>query len=196
MDNAKICIREMKDGEQKEIKQVGRRSFPLFEALFVSTPEKAMVAECGGRIIGSILYKPFHAKNKSAVYIDEAFVAPGSRVAGTGKRLYQETFEHLRAQGHEVMTALVKDDNVGSWKLFLDNGFKRAGPREVIRQIGIAGLIWQCIKTPWLFAAGMDFYMAAQKEAAGAKRPGPPQLLLFLFLASGILLLLVLSHLL
>ena len=180
MDNAKICIREMKDGEQKEIKQLGRRSFPLFEALFVSTPEKAMVAECGGRIIGSILYKPFHAKNKSAVYIDEAFVAPGSRGTGTGKRLYQETFEHLRAQGHEVMTALVKDDNVGSWKLFLDNGFKRAGPREVIRQIGIAGLIWQCIKTPWLFAAGMDFYMAAQKEAAGAKRPGPPQLLLFL----------------
>ena len=149
MDNAKICIREMKDGEQKEIKQVGRRSFPLFEALFVSTPEKAMVAECGGRIIGSILYKPFHAKNKSAVYIDETFVAPGSRGTGTGKRLYQETFEHLRAQGHEVMTALVKDDNVGSWKLFLDNGFKRAGPREVIRQIGIAGLIWQCIKTPW-----------------------------------------------
>lgn len=49
MDNAKICIREMKDGEQKEIKQVGRRSFPLFEALFVSTPEKAMVAECGGQ---------------------------------------------------------------------------------------------------------------------------------------------------
>ena len=44
MDNAKICIREMKDGEQKEIKQVGRRSFPLFEALFVSTPEKAIAA--------------------------------------------------------------------------------------------------------------------------------------------------------
>ena len=87
MDNAKICIREMKDGEQKEIKQVGRRSFPLFEALFVSTPEKAMVAECGGRIIGSILYKPFRAKNKSAVYIDEAFVAPGSRGTGTGNPL-------------------------------------------------------------------------------------------------------------
>lgn len=181
MVNAKICIREMKDGEQKEIKQVGRRSFPLFEALFVSTPEKAMVAECGGRIIGSILYKPFHAKNKSAVYIDEAFVAPGSRGTGTGKRLYQETFEHLRAQGHEVMTALVKDDNVGSWKLFLDNGFKRAGPREVIRQIGIAGLIWQCIKTPWLFAAGMDFYMAAQKEAAGAKKPGAASAAAFSF---------------
>ena len=86
MDNAKICIRKMKDGEQKEIKQLGRRSFPLFEALFVSTPEKAMVAECGGRIIGSILYKPFHAKNKSAVYGHGQTAVPGDIRAfkGTG----------------------------------------------------------------------------------------------------------------
>ncbi len=29
--------------------------------------------------------------------------------------------------GLRRMTALVKDDNVASWKLFMENGFKRAG---------------------------------------------------------------------
>ena len=70
------------------------------------------------------------------------------------------------------MTALVKDDNVASWKLFMENGFKRVGAFEVIRQAGISGALLQYLKTPVPFAVGMDFYMVMKETSVKEKDTG------------------------
>ena len=44
MNKEKLIIREMKEGEEREIVKTGRRAFPAFEALFVESPRMAMAA--------------------------------------------------------------------------------------------------------------------------------------------------------
>lgn len=187
MDLSKVIIREMKDGEQKQVLQIGRRAFQLVEALFLGTPKKAMVAEQEGTLIGGILYQDLSSRKKKAAYIDEAFVDPEYQGLGVGKKLYTETFAYLRGQGYEVLTALVKDDNVGSWKLFLDNRFQRVGVWEIVRELGFAGLIRHYVRTPFGIAVGMDFYMSDERSQITGKGNGLLELPAF-FLANTILL--------
>lgn len=170
LEKNKLIIRPMKDGEQKEIVKVGKRAFKLMEALFVGTPKQAMVADYNGKIAGSIMYKYFNTKTKKIAYIDEAFVDPEFSGMGIGKMLYSQTFDFLWKQGCDNMTALVKDDNVGSWKLFEDNHFKRVSCYEIIKELGIIGFIKHYIKTPFLFAVGMDFYMANKTNTVKEKK--------------------------
>ncbi len=187
MELSEVIIREMRDGEQKQIRKIARRAFQVVEGLFVGTPKKAMAAEWEGRLIGGILYQDLSAGKKKTAYIDEAFVAPEYQGLGVGKKLYTETFAHLWEQGYEVLTALVKDDNVGSWKLFLDNRFQRVSLGEIIREIGVAGLIKHYLKTPLGIAVGMDFYMSGRSNQVTGKGNGTLEFLAF-FLANTILL--------
>lgn len=180
MNEVSILIREMKDSEQQAVSKVGRRAFPFFEALFVGKPKRAIVAEMNGKIVGGIIYKYCNSNGKKIAYIDEAFVDPEVHGRGVGKQLYAETFRFLWDQGADGITALVKDDNVASWKLFLDNGFKRVSHAEIIRQLGAAGFLQQCLHTPFLFAVGMDFYMTMKEVPVKEKRSCFPQLAAFL----------------
>lgn len=188
MNKEQLVIREMQDGEQKEIMKVGRSAFSAFEALFVEFPRHAMAAVYADKIVGGIIYKIIPSDGKKFAYIAEAFVDPAYHGSGVGTKLYEETFRHIWAQGCDGMTALVKDDNVASWKLFMDNGFKRAGFHEVIRQSGITGLIRQYLKTPVPFAIGMDFYMVMKEEQVRRKKTGLSQMLFF-FISNFVLLL-------
>lgn len=188
MNKELLVIREMKKGEEKELVKTGRKAFPAFEALFVEYPRMAMAAVYEDKIIGGIIYKFISSGGKKIAYISEAFVDPDFHGSGVGTRLYEETFRHIWEQGCDGMTALVKDDNVASWKLFMENGFKRAGVIEVIRQTGLPGALLQYLKTPVPFAVGMDFYMVMKEESVKEKGTGGAQL--FSFLASNFLLLL------
>lgn len=188
MNQDQLVIREIKDGEQKELMRVGRRAFTAFEALFVEFPHHAMAAVYEGKIVGGIIYKIMPSGKKKMAYIAEAFVDPAYHGSGVGSKLYAETFRHIWDQGCDGMTALVKDDNVASWKLFMENGFQRTGFHEVIRQTGLSGMFLQYLRTPVPFAIGMDFYMAMKEEPIRRKRTGLPQLLYF-FLANLLLLL-------
>lgn len=187
IENNKVIIRPMKDGEQKEIVKVGKKAFKLMEALFVGTPKQAMVADYNGKIVGSIMYKYINIKKKKVVYIDEAFVDPEFSGMGIGKMLYNQTFNYLWKQGCDTMTALVKDDNVGSWKLFVDNQFKRVSCYEIIKELGIVGFIIHYLRTPFLFAVGMDFYMSNKKNTVKEKNNTAIGILSF-FLANILLL--------
>ena len=188
MKQDQLVIREMKDGEQKEIMRVGRQAFTAFEALFVEFPRPAMAAVYEEKIVGGIIYKIIPCGKKKMAYIAEAFVDPACHGCGVGSKLYAETFRHIWAQGCDGMTALVKDDNVASWKLFMENGFQRTGFIEVIRQTGLSGMLLQYLRTPVPFAIGMDFYMVMKDEPIRRKKTGLLQLFYF-FLANILLIL-------
>lgn len=181
MDLSKVTVRSMKDGEQKEMQKVGRKAFQFVEALFVGRPEKAMVAEYEGKIVGGIIYKDLNTRKKRIAYIDEAFVDPDYHGLGIGKKLYTETFDALWKQNYHVLTALVKDDNVGSWKPFQDNGFKRVSVWQMIKEIGIAGFLKHYLATPYLIALGMDFYMCGREHAVREKGKIPLQIFFYFF---------------
>lgn len=170
MDISEIRIREMENGEQKTIVKIGKKAFSLFEGIFIGKPKQAIVAEYKGEIIGSIIYKSLSIRRKKVVYIDEAFIDVNYQGLGIGRKLYKETFEYLWEQGCDVITAFVRDENVGSWKLLTDNGFQRVSLCEVKKQIGILGLWNHFVKTPFPFAVGMDFYMVSREGSVREKR--------------------------
>lgn len=176
-----VIIRPMEKGEEKTVTKVGKKAFQFIEALFVGTPKKAMVAEYEGKIIGAIIYKFLDTPKQQIVYIDEAFVDPDYHDMGVGKKLYTETFFYLQKWGCDVMTALVKDDNVASWKPFIENGFRRVTFSDAIKAIGIRGMFKQYFHTPFYIAVGMDFYMFYPEKPVPFKQENSLQLLHFLF---------------
>lgn len=180
MDIEKLMIRPIQADEEKAVVKVGRKAFQFVEALFVTGAKQAMVADYEGKIVGAIIYKPIKSAKGKMVYIDEAFVDPVYHGCGVGKKLYAETFQFLQNEGYNVLTAMVKDDNVGSWKLFLDNGFVRISFPEAIRHMGIGGILQHHIHTPMPFATNMDFYMYSTKRNIALKKCGISQLGIFL----------------
>lgn len=187
MELSEIIIREMKPGEEKQMLKVARKAFHSIESLFVSTPKTAMAAEYEGKIVGGMIYQILDSDYKTVAYVDEAFVDSDYQGMGIGRQLYTKTFNHLWEQNCDVITAMVKDDNVASWQLAEDNHFKRVSLNQVIKEIGMAAFIKHCFKTPFLIAVGMDFYMADKQNTIKEKKCGLLQLFMF-FLANILLL--------
>ena len=104
-------IRKMKKEEKREVKKIAVKAFSFFEGLFIGTPKEAIVAVIDNKIVGGITYKNID----NSIYIDFAFVDPKHQGKNIGKELYRETFKQLNTP---IMTALVKDDNVASFKSF------------------------------------------------------------------------------
>jgi len=180
MDIEKLVIRPIQANEEKAVIKIGRKAFQFIEALFMTSAKQAMVADYEGKIVGAIIYKPIKSAKGKMVYIDEAFVDPDFHGCGIGKKLYTETFQFLQNQGYDIITAMVKDDNVGSWKLCLDNGFVRASLPEAIRHMGVGGLLNHHLHTPMPFATNMDFYMYSAKGDVAPKQCNISQLGVFL----------------
>lgn len=136
MEIQNLIVREMRDGEQKALVKLAHKAFPCFEALFVNHPKRAMVAEYDGQLVGGMMYKFNYAGNKKVAYIEQAFVDPAYHGNGVAKQMYTQTFRFLWEQGCDAITALVKDDNIGSWKPCMDNGFQRVSITEACKRIG------------------------------------------------------------
>lgn len=181
-----LIIREMRSDEAQQLAKIGRKAFSFVEGLAVGTPKHAMVAERNGRLVGGIMYRVFPGAGQKAAYISEAFVHPDFHGQGVGKVLYQKTFEALRAQDCAVLSALVKDDNVASFKLFMQNGFVRVSAREALRVLGFTGFLRQYLTTPWLIATGMDLYLSAP---GAQEKPGGGSAFAAFFLTNTLLLL-------
>ena len=186
-DLERVIIRPMNPGEEKQIAKIGRSAFGFFEALFVSVPRHAMVADYEGNIAGGILYKPMNLPGgKKVLYMDIGFVHPDYQGMGVGKKLYSETFRMLWETDCDYMTALVKDDNIGSYKPLLQNGYRRVSCKEVLKKFGFLGFLKQYLGTVWFLAGGMDFYMAERKKEKQEEKRFP---ILCYFLSNLLLLL-------
>lgn len=187
---ANITIRQMRAGEEPLIQKMGRRAFVGMEALFVSKPKAALVAEYNGIPVGAVLYKFYQCGGQKVGYIDYAFIDPNYHGQGVGNVLYKAAVDFLWAEGCDAVTALVKDDNVGSWGLLLKNGFTRVSILSLIRQFGLGGFLMQYLMTPFCFGVGMDYYVAVRQgtclsgKEGGARQLGSYFLVNLLFVFS------------
>jgi L-amino acid N-acyltransferase YncA len=159
----------MKPEESKSVEKLGRKAFQGFESLFVSKPKDVLIAESEGRILGAVLYKFYQTGKKKIGYVDFAFTDPEFHGRGIGKQLYTKTIELLWDLGCDAISALVKDDNVGSWKLFLDNDFSRVSLGDITRYLGFGGMLKQYFGTPFCIATGMEYYLALKDTTIKSK---------------------------
>lgn len=184
-----IIIRKMMPEEAVTVRKIAWRAFGIIERLFISKPKEVMVAEVDGKIAGGIIIKYIMTRGRKIGYFDGAFIDPSYQGQGIGRKLYRETTNYLWKQGCDALTALVKDDNAASWKLFLENDFSRVTIGEGCRQLGIVPMLKQYFTTPFWLANGMEFYLVVKEQTAEDKKVRTSQQI-GLFLLANILLIL------
>lgn len=190
---ADILIRSMEAEEAKEVRALGSRSFSGLESLWISKPKDALVATLDGKIVGATLYKLMMVGDQKIGYVDYAFIDPVHQGKGVGSMLYKATTEHLWALGCDAQTAIVKDDNVGSWRLFQHNGFVRMSLPEMVRQFGVMGTCKQYFVTPLCFGVGMEYYAALRQGNRPSGKEGSFKQMMASLLANSLLFWAVIS---
>lgn len=80
-----------------------------------------LVAECGGRIIGTVLAT--HDGRKG--WINRLAVDPGFRRRGIGSGLVREAETRLEALGMDVLACLIEEGNEASVRTFETLGYER-----------------------------------------------------------------------
>ncbi len=190
---AVITIRQMRQEEAPLIQKIGRRAFHGMEALIVPKPREALVAERDGAAVGAVLYKCFKSGGQKVGYIDYAFIDPEYHGQGVGGVLYKAAVDFLWGRGCDAVTALVKDDNVGSWGLLLKNGFDRVSLPSLVGQFGLGGALAHYFKTPFCCGVGMDYYVALRNGPCPSGKEGCVKQLGAYFLANLLFLLAIAS---
>lgn len=165
-------IRKMEPSEAALVKKLAKKSFVGIEQFFVSTPKEAMVALKDNKIVGGIMIKYIITKDQKIGYIDTAFIVPEYQGKGIGGILYEKTVQYLWGQGCTGLSALVKDDNVGSWQLFLNNGFSQTSIAEGVGKLGFLPMLKQYFLTPFFIANGMEFYLTVKNKEVKPKKSG------------------------
>ena len=185
-----VTIRKMKPGEEQEVKKIGKKAFLGVERLFISKPKEAMLAIIDDKIVGGMIIKYIIAKDKKLAYIDFAFIDPDYHNQGVGRKLYKETFECLWNEGCTAIAAMVKDDNVASWKSFLNNGFSQTSMLEATKELGVGLMIKQYFVTPAFMANGMEFYLKVKGREVKPKEIETKTQIGFYLLANFLLMIL------
>lgn len=184
-----LTIRKMEPFEAALVKKVARGAFGGLEQFFVGSSKEAMVALIDGNIVGGIILKYIVCQDQKIGYFDTAFIAPAHQGKGIGGALYQKTAQYLWEQGCTALSALVKDDNVGSWQLFLNNGFSRVSMKEAFSQLGFGAMLLHYFAAPVFAANGMEFYLALKDGEAHPKKSGSVVEIFLYLLANAVLLL-------
>lgn len=160
-----IKIREMKPEEAALVRQIGRGSFDIVDAMFMPKPKNALLAIKGEEIVGSTSYKIFSAKNNQKIgYVETAYVKKGCEGQGIGNILYKEITEFLKKQGCSTVTATVKDDNVASWRLFEKNEYSVLSFSKMWNEYGLIGSLRLGFDGLLLIATGYHMWSTVKTE--------------------------------
>ncbi|MFN2341003.1 MAG: GNAT family N-acetyltransferase [Halanaerobium sp.] len=165
-----IEIRAMKKNEAKEVKKLGKRTFEWFESLFIPNPKDCLVAVENNTIVGAVLYKYLTLTGKKIGHVDYIFVDKTKHGKGIGSKLVDICLETMKKEACAGYSALVRDDNVGSWKMFTNRGLERVGLVELIRKFGVQGMFMLTFKTPMNIATGMDLYLKLEQRSLSVER--------------------------
>jgi GNAT superfamily N-acetyltransferase len=137
----RFSIRQMQKNESREVRQIMRRSFPLFQQLFFSlTPETLVAVSEKDKPVGAVVLKTFSLPGgeKSGV-IYWIFTDPKVRGQGLGQALMDAGLETLSSAGCSQISAIVEGFNTSSSNLFASRGFSILPFREQIRRFGWSG---------------------------------------------------------
>lgn len=165
-----VEVREMRPDETKAVMKLGRQTFEIFESLFVPKPEKCYVAVDGSVIVGAVIYKYIMVGDKKIGYVDFIFTDKTYHGQGIGSRLVDACMETMTEEGCDGYSAIVRDDNVGSWKMFVNRGFQRMGLVDMIREFGFIHALNQIFKTPLCVATGMEYYLKLENGPIRVKK--------------------------
>jgi len=102
----------------------GRDSREAFARQLSSVLLTALGFTLDGQLAGVVLVS--HDGRKG--WINRLAIDPRHRRQGLAGRLVSAAEEVLREQGIEVYAALVENDNVASWRLFLGLGYEEVDP--------------------------------------------------------------------
>jgi len=160
-----LTFRRMAPEEALELRKLGRKSFGPLEALFVSTPQTALVAVLDEKTVGGFVYQFETIGGKKVGFASFLFTDPAAHGQGIGKRLCEEGIRHLWEEGCDALVTFVRDDNVASWGLFKRNGFALASLPKLVKLFGLPGLAKLFVKTTYgTFSIGHDFYVALRNK--------------------------------
>ncbi|MDL2235683.1 GNAT family N-acetyltransferase [Christensenellaceae bacterium OttesenSCG-928-L17] len=156
-----VVLREMLPEEGKALYKAALKSFSPVEAMGASVPKHAVVAAVSGEIAGSVFLTTFRGRNGQKIgYLNLGFIQKAYRGRGIGKQLYAYAVEKLKAEGCDVVTAMVKDDNVASWSLLERQGFSMIGLVALFRTFGFATGLLLWLKTLLCISCGMNFWVS------------------------------------
>ena len=160
IDLNRLTIRPMKSDEAEMLYQVGKKKFSLIERVAISKPEYALVAMVDGNFAGAGFYEIIAgADNKRMGYVSLVYIIEQYRGEGIGNILYPAVIDLLKSEC-DLVTAMVYDDNVASWKLFQKQGFSRAGILDTIKAVGLSNSIKLWLKTFYCIASGNNLWVS------------------------------------
>jgi len=156
-----ILIRQMKPEEAVEVTKIGKKAFGVLEGLFLTKQKEAIVAVDGDNLLGGVYYSMGKQGGKKFGKIDYIFTAPAVQGRGAGKLLCKAAVKHLWEQGCDYLLTYIRDDNVASWGLFIDNGFVRTDFLKLIKGTGLLGAVRQYfLLNSFIFSLGHEMYIA------------------------------------
>jgi GNAT superfamily N-acetyltransferase len=184
-----IFVRKMHPSEAREVRKLASKAFQGMEQFFISNPKEALVAEMDGKIVGGVMIKYIETAAHKVGYYDFVFTHPQYQGKGIGKALINKATEYLWEQGCTAVCAAVKDDNVGSWQLFINNGVQRVSLMETVRRLGLLTALKIYFFTPFFASNGMELYLAVKEDEVAPKSHGTGMQILLYLLANALLLL-------
>jgi ribosomal protein S18 acetylase RimI-like enzyme len=112
----------------------GRESEQAFRRQLRQFPDLYLVATDGDRIAGVVLGSHDHRKG----WINRVAVVPEYRRRGLATALVSACDAAIRAQGIEIVAALIEPDNVDSMVLFEKLGYRNDVPARYYRKLSHA----------------------------------------------------------
>lgn len=156
-----VVIRDMISGEEKKLLREARLAFvhsPM-EQIAIANPKSALVVEVDGEIAGAMFLRVFGVGEKKTGYLELGFVVKKFRGRGIGRLLYPAAIGRLTEMGCDVVSAMVIDDNIASWKSLENQGFGAPSLTEIVRTLGFTRAITIWLKTLLCAACGARFWM-------------------------------------
>src|SRR3712207_5185221 len=145
-----ISVRRMGADDEEAVKALAGRTFSPLEGLSFPRSPDALIAERGGRLIGSVVLKTFglpgsgRDENRLGGVMLWLMVDPGARGVGVGGHLVEAALRSFEERGCQEVFACVEGYNSSSANLFAARGFTMLSSGEQLGRYGLLGtlLLW------------------------------------------------------
>lgn len=163
-----LTVRKMEPNEAEAVQKIGKNCFVGFERLILHKPKKALLAICNDEITAAVMYRIITVNEIMKVgFIEFAFVKKEHQGRGIGNVLYEAVINLFNDMGCKSVTALVADDNVASWKIFENKGFKSISFIELYNNYGFPGSLKICYETMFAWAIGHKMWHTGVSGTSG-----------------------------